>query len=92
MSTSSMPKANVWRKVNVIGHINPDTDSICSAIAYAYLKNQASEMVLASPAVPVSSTGRPSSCSSISMWSRPASATDVSPQIKDIDIRQQARH
>lgn len=26
--------------VNVIGHINPDTDSICSAIAYAYLKNK----------------------------------------------------
>ncbi len=24
----------------VIGHKNPDTDSICSAIAYAYLKNQ----------------------------------------------------
>ena len=40
-----MPTANVWRKVNVIGHVNPDTDSICSAIAYAYLKNQASEMV-----------------------------------------------
>jgi manganese-dependent inorganic pyrophosphatase len=28
------------RKVNVIGHLNPDTDSVCSAIAYAYLKNQ----------------------------------------------------
>ena len=26
-------------KVYVIGHKNPDTDSICSAIAYAYLKN-----------------------------------------------------
>lgn len=26
--------------VYVIGHKNPDTDSICSAIAYAYLKNQ----------------------------------------------------
>lgn len=24
----------------VIGHLNPDTDSICSAIAYAYLKKQ----------------------------------------------------
>ena len=30
----------VIRKVNVIGHLHPDTDSICSAIAYAYLKNQ----------------------------------------------------
>ena len=36
---STMPSAKVWRKVNVIGHVNPDTDSICSAIAYAYLKN-----------------------------------------------------
>lgn len=27
------------RFINVIGHKNPDTDSICSAIAYAYLKN-----------------------------------------------------
>ena len=27
-------------KIYVIGHKNPDTDSICSAIAYAYLKNQ----------------------------------------------------
>lgn len=27
-------------KVFVLGHKNPDTDSICSAISYAYLKNQ----------------------------------------------------
>lgn len=26
--------------INVIGHTNPDTDSLCSAIAYAYLKRQ----------------------------------------------------
>ncbi|MBR2122653.1 MAG: DHH family phosphoesterase, partial [Lachnospiraceae bacterium] len=31
------------RVVRVIGHKNPDTDSICSAIAYAYLKNQISD-------------------------------------------------
>lgn len=29
--------------INVIGHINPDTDSVCSAIAYAYLKNKTAE-------------------------------------------------
>ena len=29
-------------KVYVVGHKNPDTDSICSAISYAYLKNQTS--------------------------------------------------
>ena len=26
------------KKVYVVGHKNPDTDSVCSAIAYAYLK------------------------------------------------------
>lgn len=26
------------RKVWVVGHKNPDTDSICAAISYAYLK------------------------------------------------------
>lgn len=31
-------KANT--PINVIGHINPDTDSLCSAIAYAYLKRK----------------------------------------------------
>ena len=31
------------RIIRVIGHKNPDTDSICSAIAYAYLKNQTEE-------------------------------------------------
>ncbi len=30
---------NAKRPVFVVGHKNPDTDSICSAIAYAYLKN-----------------------------------------------------
>jgi len=34
---------NKKKKVYVIGHKNPDTDSICSAIAYANLKNQISE-------------------------------------------------
>ncbi len=31
---------DVTRPVYIIGHKNPDTDSICSALAYAYLKNQ----------------------------------------------------
>ena len=30
---------NAKRPVFVVGHTNPDTDSFCSAIAYAYLKN-----------------------------------------------------
>lgn len=31
------------RKVFVVGHKNPDTDSICSAIAYADIKNRSHE-------------------------------------------------
>lgn len=31
------------KKVWVVGHKNPDTDSICAAISYAYLKNQVDE-------------------------------------------------
>ena len=34
-----MDALNKKRKVYVVGHKNPDTDSICSAIAYARLKN-----------------------------------------------------
>ena len=85
---STMPKAKVWRKVNVIGHIHPDTDSICSAIAYAYLKNQASDMVC-----------EPRRAGQLNRETEfvlkhfgvepPRLCTDVSPQIKDIDIRQQ---
>ncbi len=33
-------KKNSNCAINVIGHINPDTDSLCSAIAYAYLKQK----------------------------------------------------
>lgn len=31
---------DVTRPIYIIGHKNPDTDSICSALAYAYLNNQ----------------------------------------------------
>lgn len=39
MSKEMLEKEEVKRKVYVVGHLNPDTDSICSAIAYANLKN-----------------------------------------------------
>lgn len=29
---------NTVRHINIIGHQNPDTDSICSALAYAWLE------------------------------------------------------
>ena len=35
-----MPGQTIRRKVNIIGHQNPDTDSICSALAYAWFKNR----------------------------------------------------
>mgnify|MGYP000694809570 CR=1 FL=1 len=46
-----MPKEA--HKVVVIGHRNPDTDSICSAIAYAELKKAAPARWSVSRAVPV---------------------------------------
>ena len=35
-----MPHNKSTDKIYVIGHKNPDTDSICSAICYAYLKRE----------------------------------------------------
>jgi len=35
-----MSGGNVASTVYVIGHRNPDTDSVCSAIAYAELKQR----------------------------------------------------
>ncbi len=40
-------------KIMIIGHKNPDTDSICSAISYAYLKNQ----LIAERKVPLTKDG-----------------------------------
>ena len=34
--------ANTMRHINIIGHQNPDTDSICSALAYAGRKTRGS--------------------------------------------------
>src|SRR5208283_6203389 len=36
--------------VYVIGHTNPDTDSVCSAIAYAHFKNLTDKRYLFTPA------------------------------------------
>lgn len=40
-------------KIMIIGHKNPDSDSICSAISYAYLKNQ----LIAEKKVPLTKDG-----------------------------------
>lgn len=39
-TSEEIMKPNQEKKVWIIGHKNPDTDSICAAIAYAELKNQ----------------------------------------------------
>lgn len=38
-----LKKDNKKRTVCIVGHKNPDTDSICSAISYAWLKNKTDE-------------------------------------------------
>ena len=55
-------------KVNIIGHQNPDTDSICSAIGYAWLKTPWAAPPT-KPAAPASSTAKPPLCWTISGWS-----------------------
>ena len=40
-----MEEKEEMAKVFVVGHRNPDTDSICSAIAYADIKNRTSQKV-----------------------------------------------
>ena len=77
------------KKVWVVGHKNPDTDSICAAISYAYLKNQLGEREYV-----------PKRAGAISEETRyvldyfkvedPELITDVGAQLKDISIRKTA--
>ena len=74
-------------KVVVIGHRNPDTDSICSAIAYAELKNKTSDLVC-----------EPRRAGKMNQETEfvlkkfgvtpPRMCTDVNPKIRDVDYRQ----
>ena len=41
---------NIQKQVFVIGHKNPDSDSVCSAIGYAYFKNVLDKRYLYAPA------------------------------------------
>lgn len=80
-----MPKAA--HKVVVIGHRNPDTDSICSAIAYAELKNKISDLVC-----------EPRRAGKMNQETEfvlkkfgvkpPRMCTDVNPKIRDVDYRE----
>ena len=80
-----MPKEA--HKVVVIGHRNPDTDSICSAIAYAELKNKTSDLVC-----------EPRRAGKMNQETEfvlkkfgvtpPRMCTDVNPKIRDVDYRE----
>ena len=82
-----MPKEA--HKVVVIGHRNPDTDSICSAIAYAELKNRTSTLVC-----------EPRRAGKMNQETEfvlkkfgvtpPRMCTDVNPKIRDVDYREMA--
>ena len=80
-----MPKAA--HKVVVIGHRNPDTDSICSAIAYAELKNKTSSLVCEARRA-----GRMNQETEFVLKrfgvAPPRMCTDVNPKIRDVDYRE----
>ena len=69
--TPSCVSAPAPRKVYVIGHKNPDTDSICSAIAYADIKRRTEEGILR-PSGPDRSARKPSMYWTASRWIRRA--------------------
>ena len=71
----------------VIGHRNPDTDSICSAIAYAELKNKTSSLVCEARRA-----GRMNQETEFVLKrfgvAPPRMCTDVNPKIRDVDYRE----
>lgn len=73
------------RKVNVIGHLHPDTDSICSAMAYAYLKNQTGTTQYEARRAGTVSRETAFALKHFG-FDEPALITSVAPQIKDTDI------
>ena len=73
------------RKVNVIGHLHPDTDSICSAIAYAYLKNQLGDVEYEPRRAGAINRETAFALKQFG-FDEPELITSVAPQIKDIEI------
>lgn len=77
------------KKVWVIGHKNPDTDSICAAIAYAELKNQTGDICYeAKRAGTVNEETK--YVLNFFHLEEPELVTDVRAQIKDISFRRTA--
>ena len=80
-----MPKAA--HKVVVIGHRNPDTDSICSAIAYAELKNKTSDLVCEARRAGKMNQETEFVLKKFGV-KPPRMCTDVNPKIRDVDYRE----
>ena len=80
-----MPKAA--HKVVVIGHRNPDTDSICSAIAYAELKNKTSELLCEARRAGKMNQETEFVLKKFGV-KPPRMCTDVNPKIRDVDYRE----
>ena len=80
-----MPKAA--HKVVVIGHRNPDTDSICSAIAYAELKNKTSDLVCEARRAGKMNQETEFVLKKFGVRP-PRMCTDVNPKIRDVDYRE----
>ena len=74
------------KKVWVVGHKNPDTDSICAAIAYANLKNQSDEGRYEAKRAGELNEETKYVLKTFGVKS-PGLITDVGAQVKDIEIR-----
>ncbi len=77
------------RKINVIGHLHPDTDSICSAIAYAHLKNQVEHTNIYEPRRAGAVNRETAFVLRHFGFDEPQLITSVTPQIKDTEIQRQ---
>ena len=80
-----MPSA--IRKINVIGHQHPDTDSICAAISYAYLKNQKGDGITYQARRAGNLNRETAFVLKHFGFEEPRLITSVTPQLKDADIQ-----
>lgn len=74
------------RKIYVVGHKNPDTDSICSAIAYADIKNRSTDRRYVAKRAGQINEETEYVLKRFGM-NPPAYIADVGTQVKDMDIR-----
>ena len=74
-------------EISVFGHKNPDTDSICSAISYAYLKNQENHVDTYIPKRAGQINGETQFVLQRFGVKAPAYVPDIGTRIMDIEIR-----